>query len=108
MSITMMVLCSGQVQTAGVIAVNLLQMWAWANGTSVLGRLLGLWWEEPTWKHAAPAHLILMAGLADCLYTLLTLGLGGVATLCRRSLTGQSFGERWAGIHMVHEAWYPM
>lgn len=93
---------------AGIAAVSLLQIWAWLQGTSLVGRLLGLWWEEPDWRHAAPPHLIIMACLADCFYAFSTLGLGGVATLCRRSLTGQSFGERWAGVHMIHEAWQPI
>ncbi|KAK9827781.1 hypothetical protein WJX74_001934 [Apatococcus lobatus] len=66
-----------QVCTAIVAAFNLLQIWAWADGTSLFGRMMGLWWEESTWKHAAPTHLVMMAGLADLFYTCSTLGLGG-------------------------------
>ncbi|KAK9866760.1 hypothetical protein WJX84_002667 [Apatococcus fuscideae] len=87
---------------------NLLQIWAWANGTSLIGRFLGLWWEDSLLRHAPAIRLIVWAYLADWVYAVTTLGLGGIVSLSMRAFTGQSLGERWAGIHMVHEAWYPI
>lgn len=96
-----------QVQLAAILSANLLQLWAWTNGTSLSGRLLGLWWEDPVSQHSASFRLVSLACVADLFYTVSTLGLGGFVCLCSRILTGQSIGERWAGVHMIHEAWRP-
>ena len=96
-----------QVQVAVILAANILQLWAWTHGTSICGRLLGLWWEEPMLQHSASLSRISMACLADFIYTVSTLGLGGLVCLCSRIFTGRTIGERWAGVYMVHEGWQP-
>ena len=97
-----------QVELAGILTTMLLHLWAWTNSTSISGRTLGLWWEEPGSQRAAPVHLVSLACIADYIYTASTLGIGGFVSLCSRILTGQSIGERWAGVYMIHESWRPI
>ncbi len=51
----------------------------------------------------APFGAVLMAAVVESLYIVATLGLGCIVSFAMRCATGQSLGEKAAGIRLVRE-----
>lgn len=76
-----------------------------AQGTSPLGRMLGLWYEDVQWQFALPWWRVVGMVGAEVVYGAATVGVGSVVSLVMRccSPPRQCMGERLVGGRMVVE-----
>jgi hypothetical protein len=88
---------------ACIAAVCLFCIHTWLQGRPSAGRFLSAWYEDLLWGHAAPVLRVALAQLLETVYLLGTVGTGAVVSLLMRWKTGQSVGEKIAGVKLVVE-----
>lgn len=87
-----------------IAAVWLLCLHTWLQGRPSSGPLLSsCWYEDLIWGHPAPALRAALAQMLETVYLIGTLGTGAVVSLLMRWKTGQSVGEKMAGVKLVVE-----